>query len=85
MGGLPATTMSVMKSTMKNEGISEQVNQAVEQGKELYNQALEKTWEGARAADEMVHRHAYHTLVAGVVVGFLAGFLASRGCRCCAS
>ena len=74
-----------MKSTMKNEGISEQVNQAVEQGKALYNEALEKTREGAKAADEIMHRHAYNVLVAGIVVGFLAGFLASRGCRCCAS
>jgi ElaB/YqjD/DUF883 family membrane-anchored ribosome-binding protein len=74
-----------MKSTTKTEDVSEQANETVEQGKALYNRALEKTREGAKAADEIVHRHAYNVLAAGVVVGFVAGFLVYRGCRCCAS
>jgi len=85
IAGLPGTTISFMKSTTKIEDISEQANQYGEQGKAFYNLAVEKARESAKAADEIVHRHAYHTLVAGVVFGVLAGFLASRGCRCCAS
>jgi uncharacterized membrane-anchored protein YhcB (DUF1043 family) len=29
----------------------------------------------------LVHRNAYNVLAAGIVVGFVIGFLASRGCR----
>ena len=74
-----------MKATMKTEETSEQANETLEKGKALYNRALEKTRESAKAADEIVHRHAYNVLAAGVITGFLAGFLVSRGGRCCAS
>jgi len=69
---------------MKTEEISEQASQAVEQGKAIYNRALEKTREGAKAADDLVHRNAYNVLAAGIVVGFFLGFLASRECWSCA-
>ena len=72
-----------MKSTMKTEEASEQVKQTVEQGQALYNRALEKTRESAKAADEIVHRHAYNVLAAGIVVGFVTGIIASRGYRAC--
>jgi ElaB/YqjD/DUF883 family membrane-anchored ribosome-binding protein len=68
---------------MKFEDTSEQAGPAVEQGKALYNRALEKTRESAKAADELVHRHAYNLLAAGLVIGFLAGFVVSRGGRPC--
>jgi ElaB/YqjD/DUF883 family membrane-anchored ribosome-binding protein len=70
---------------MKTEQISEQASQAVEQGKAIYSRALEKTRERAKAADQLVHRNTYNVLVAGIVLGFVTGFLVSRGCRCCAS
>ena len=81
---LSGTTMTAMKSTTKTEETSGQTNETIEQGKALYNRALEKTREGAKAADEIVHRHAYNVLAAGVVAGFLTGFLVCRGSRCCA-
>ena len=70
---------------MKFEDTSEQASQAVEQSKALYNRALKKAREKAEAADQMVHRHAYNALAAGIVVGFITGFLVSRGCRSFAS
>jgi len=68
---------------MKTEEISEQASQAAEHGKAIYNRALEKTREGAKAADDLVHRNAYNVLAAGIVVGFVIGFLASREYRSC--
>lgn len=74
-----------MKLATKTEETSEHANEAFAQGKALYNRALEKSRESAKTADEIVHRHAYNVLAVGVVVGFVTGFLVSRGCRACAS
>jgi ElaB/YqjD/DUF883 family membrane-anchored ribosome-binding protein len=67
---------------MKIEDTLEQVGQ---QGKDLYDRALEKTREGAGAADRMLHRNTYNVLAAGILAGFVTGFLVSRGCGCRAS
>jgi ElaB/YqjD/DUF883 family membrane-anchored ribosome-binding protein len=67
---------------MKLEDTLEQVSQ---QGKDLYGRALEKTREGAGAADRILHRNTYNVLAAGILAGFVTGFLVSRGCRCRAS
>jgi ElaB/YqjD/DUF883 family membrane-anchored ribosome-binding protein len=66
-----------MKSKTKTED-------TYEQGQALYHRAVAKTKEGAKAADKMVHRHAYNVLAAGILLGFVTGLLVSRSGRCCA-
>jgi ElaB/YqjD/DUF883 family membrane-anchored ribosome-binding protein len=73
-----------MKShTMKTEDKLEQADQTTKQDKSLYNRALEKTREGAKAADEVVHHHTYKLLATGMLAGLVAGYLVSQKCRCC--
>lgn len=53
---------------------------ALENGKEIYGRVREQAVEGARAADEAVHEHAYQAIAIGVGVGALVGYLVARRC-----
>jgi ElaB/YqjD/DUF883 family membrane-anchored ribosome-binding protein len=69
---------------MKTEDILEQADQTAKQVKSFYNRTMEKTCDGAKAADDLLHHHTYKTLATGMLVGVFTGyFLAQKG-RCCA-
>ena len=55
---------------------------ALERGKEIYGRVREKAVEGAKAADEAVHKHPYQAmgvaLAAGAVIGYLLAHRRSR-------
>ncbi len=73
------------KNTMKTETKHEQSDETGAEVKGFRHHAVERIREGAGTADRMVHQNAYNVLAGGIIVGFIAGFLVSRGCRCCAS
>ncbi len=68
---------------MKTEPKLEHADQTAHQDKSLYNRAVEKTREGAQAADEILHHHTYKLVATGLLVGLVSGFLVSQKCRCC--
>jgi ElaB/YqjD/DUF883 family membrane-anchored ribosome-binding protein len=68
---------------MKTETQLKNADQTAEQDKSLYNRALEKTREGAEAADELLHHHAYKLLAMGMLAGLVTGYLVSQRYRCC--
>ena len=68
---------------MKTQDIIEQADQTAKQVKSLYNRAVEKTCEGSKAADDILHHHTYKLLATGMLMGFVAGCLISQKCRCC--
>ena len=80
-----ATKASTKNNIMKTTDTHEAVGEAAQQSNDLRERALEKLREGADAADRVIHRHTYNVLAAGTVLGFVLGFLVSRGCRCCAT
>lgn len=51
---------------------------ALERGNEIYGRIREKTVEGAKAADVVVHQHPYAAIGIAVGVGALFGFLLTR-------
>jgi ElaB/YqjD/DUF883 family membrane-anchored ribosome-binding protein len=63
--------------------ILEQADQTAKQVKSLYNRAVEKTCEGSKAADDILHHHTYKLLATGMLMGLVAGCLVSHRCRCC--
>jgi len=67
---------------MNIEDTLEDAGKTIKQGRVFYERALEKTKEGAGMADKLLHRNAYNMLAAGILAGFVAGLLASRGCLC---
>jgi ElaB/YqjD/DUF883 family membrane-anchored ribosome-binding protein len=55
---------------------------ALERGKEIYGRVREKTVEGAKATDIVVHQHPYQAIAVGIGVGALIGYLMGhRGSR----
>ncbi len=50
-------------------------------GRDLYGRALERTKEGAEAADKILRRNTYNVLLAGLATGFLVGYVCARACR----
>jgi ElaB/YqjD/DUF883 family membrane-anchored ribosome-binding protein len=68
---------------MKPEDILEQANQTAKQVKSIYNRTVEKTCDGAKAADDLLHHHTYKTLVTGMFVGVVTGYFLAQKCRCC--
>jgi ElaB/YqjD/DUF883 family membrane-anchored ribosome-binding protein len=68
---------------MKTEDKLEYTDPTTKQDKALYNRALDKTREGAKAADELLHHHTYKLLAAGMLAGLVTGYLVSQKCRCC--
>ncbi len=73
----------IKNNLMKTPDTHAAASEAAQQSKHLRELALAKIREGADAADRVVHRNTYNVLAAGTVVGFVLGFLVSRGCRCC--
>lgn len=55
---------------------------AIEQGKELYGRVRGKTFEGVRAADDVMHKHSYEAIAIGVGAGVILGYLIARQCAC---
>jgi len=68
---------------MKPEDILEQADQTAKQVKSIYNRAMEKTCDGAKAADNLLHHHTDKTLVTGMLVGVVTGYFLAQKCRCC--
>lgn len=68
---------------MKTEDKPGQADQTAKQANSLYNLALEKTREGSKAVDDIFHCHTYKLLATGMLLGLVAGCLASQRCRCC--
>lgn len=68
---------------MKTETQLKNADQTAKQDKSVYNRAVEKTREGAKAADEILHHHAYKLLAMGTLAGFVTGYLVSQKYRCC--
>jgi ElaB/YqjD/DUF883 family membrane-anchored ribosome-binding protein len=67
---------------MKTEDILEQADQTAKQVMSLYNRTVEKTCDGAKAADDLLHHHTYKTLVTGMFVGVVTGYFLAQKCRC---
>jgi len=67
---------------MKIENELEHADPTSKQNNALYNRALEKTREGAKATDEFLHHHTYKLLSVGMLAGLVAGYLVSQKCRC---
>jgi len=55
---------------------------ALHRGKEVCDRVTQQAAEGARVADEAVHRNPYPAIAIGVGLGAVAGFLMSRRCNC---
>ena len=53
---------------------------ALNRTKEIAGQVRDKAVEGAKAADEAVHKYPYQAIAIGVGVGMLTGFLMARRC-----
>lgn len=51
---------------------------ALESGREIYGQVLEKGLEGARAADRTLRRNPYEAVAIALGVGALIGYLFGR-------
>lgn len=68
---------------MKTKHMTDQVAETIQHGKDLCGQALERTKEGAEAAGDLLRRHTFAVLLAGLAAGFVAGCVCSRTCRCC--
>jgi ElaB/YqjD/DUF883 family membrane-anchored ribosome-binding protein len=68
--------------SMKFEDELEHDDPTANEGKALYNRALEKTREGAKATDEFLHHHTYKLITTGILLGLAVGYLVSQKCRC---
>lgn len=53
---------------------------ALERGKEIYDGALDRTLEGAKAANRTVRENPYQAVGIGFGIGAMLGFLLSRRC-----
>jgi ElaB/YqjD/DUF883 family membrane-anchored ribosome-binding protein len=51
------------------------LNEALEQGREVYSDVRERAMDGAKAADEFIRENPYAAVGIGVGVGVLIGFL----------
>jgi ElaB/YqjD/DUF883 family membrane-anchored ribosome-binding protein len=56
----------------------ERLNEALERGKLTYARVKDKAIEGARAADETIRTHPYHTAGIAFGVGVLLGVVIAR-------
>ncbi len=50
----------------------------LEQGKEIYGNVCEKTFDSALTTDETMSKYAYHAI--GIAVGVFLGYFATRRC-----
>jgi hypothetical protein len=79
----PVLLMRILRKKSHIMKTENSLNPTSQQDKDFYTRALEKTLEGAKAADQIAHRHTYNLLLAGILVSFVTGLLVSRNCRCC--
>ena len=68
---------------MKTDDILEQADQTAKHVKSISNRTVERTCDGAKAADDLLHHHTYKTLVTGMLVGVVTGYFIAQKCRCC--
>jgi ElaB/YqjD/DUF883 family membrane-anchored ribosome-binding protein len=54
------------------------LSEAIEKGKNVWNNVSEKTVAGAKATDEAIREHPYQAIGIAFGVGALIGFLLSR-------
>ena len=55
---------------------------ALERGQEMCGRVREKAREGAKAADEVVHKHPYQAMGVALAAGALIGYVLARRCSC---
>jgi ElaB/YqjD/DUF883 family membrane-anchored ribosome-binding protein len=55
---------------------------ALERGKEICGCVRAKAIEGAKAADEVVHKHPYQAIAIGMGIGAIVGYLLARRHSC---
>jgi len=55
---------------------------ALERGQEMCVRVREKALEGAKAADQVVHKHPYQAMGVALAVGALIGYVLARRCSC---
>ncbi len=60
----------------------QRVTAALERGKEMCGRVREKAVEGARAADEVVHKHPYEAIAVALALGGIVGYLLAHRCSC---
>ena len=85
MGQLAEDARALMAATadVAGEKVSEarkRLAAALERGREIAGNVLDKAVEGANAADEAVREHPYQAIGIALGVGALIGFLVSRRC-----
>jgi ElaB/YqjD/DUF883 family membrane-anchored ribosome-binding protein len=56
----------------------QRLSDAIEAGKESYEQIQQKVVRGAKAADQTVRSHPYESMAVALGVGLIIGFLVSR-------
>ena len=83
MGTLAEDARALMAATadVAGEKVSEarkRLAAALESGKKIFGRVKEKTVEGAKVADEVVHEHPYQAIGIAFGVGALIGYLVSR-------
>lgn len=54
------------------------VDGILERGKDIYGSARKQAIRQAKAADEMLHGHLYNTVLIGIGLGVILGYLAAK-------
>ena len=85
MGTLAKDARNLMAATadVAGEKVSEarkRLGVALERSKEIYGRVREKTVEGVKATDEVVHEHPYEAIGIALGVGALIGYLVMLRC-----
>jgi ElaB/YqjD/DUF883 family membrane-anchored ribosome-binding protein len=70
-----------MKIEETLERVGERADRTIKHGKDLYERAMERTREGSGAVDRILRGNTYTLFATGILAGFVAGALVSRGCR----
>jgi len=82
-GTLAEDARALMSATadVAGEKVSEarkRLAAALDRSKEIYGSVRDKAIEGAKAADEAVHKHPYQAIGLALGVGALIGYLVAR-------
>jgi len=83
MGTLAKDARALMTATadVAGEKVSEarkRLAVALESGKEIYGRVRYKAVQGAKATDQVVHKHPYRAISIALAVGALASYFATR-------
>jgi ElaB/YqjD/DUF883 family membrane-anchored ribosome-binding protein len=83
VGSLTEDARALMNATadVAGEKVREarkRLAEAMERSKEIYGSVRERAIEGAKAADEAVHKHPYQAIGIALGVGALIGYLIAR-------